>query len=130
MALELFTDYGTASKQNVTIRESGLVYISNSLLRDCFDLTVSEAGSYQIFVDREDKSVAIAVLPGFDEDSGSKQFSSTQKTKSGVLVNAMPVLRSLGFRDKGFHKADLDVLKVEHNGYNLLKFSAGDINPK
>lgn len=130
MALELFTDYGTASKQSVTVRESGLVYISNSLLKDYFDLDVQDADSYNIFVDRESKSVAISVLTKRGVDESSKQFTSSQKTKSGVLVNAMPVLRALGLRDKGFHKADLDASKIEHEGKVLLGFLASDINPK
>lgn len=130
MALELFTDYGTASKQSVTVRESGLVYISNSLLREYFDLDVDEANSYDIYVDREKKSVAILVLKNSEKDGTDKKFTPSQKTKSGVLVNAMPVLRALGLRDKGFHKADLDASRIEHEDKVLLTFCTSGISQK
>lgn len=130
MAFELFTDYGTASRQTISIRESGLVYISNALVREFLGQDPEDIKYYRFFVDRNEKSIALDVSSASEESEGWKAFTKTQKTKSGVLANAMPILRSFGYEDKNFAKSDLEIESLDYEGKQLLKFSVGELNKK
>lgn len=101
MAFEIFTDYGTASRLDVTFRESGLAFVSNALLR-MIGVEAAEVTGYRIFVDRDAKKIAIAFeVNGLDDGrEGARSIGASQKKDTGLLVNCMPVFRTFGVKGK------------------------------
>jgi len=92
MSFRKFTEYGAASRTNVTIRTNDLLFISKNILKQ-FN---SENSEYAvIYIDDKNCLVGIKF---FEDKPPNGDYRKLSKEKSGVSVNIAPVLRYLGIK--------------------------------
>lgn len=88
VGLRKFTEYGAASRRNVTIRSNGILFISKAVI-DEFKADDSEYSI--IFIDENEYLLGIK----FVEEKPSDNYRKLNKEKSGVLLDISPALRFL-----------------------------------
>lgn len=85
-----FKRFGASSRTSLTLRTSGLLFISYKIL-DNFNASNAEAAI--IMYDDEIPKIAIKFLEKFD---GAAECRKILKEKSGVILNITAVLRHYG----------------------------------
>lgn len=88
MGFRPFKDFGNASRSTLTLRTSGVLFISNGILRK-FNAEYCEA--VLLFIDDESAKVGLKFIKEFDSiQANCKKLS---RERSGVSVNVAPILR-------------------------------------
>ena len=89
--LRKFTEYGAASRIQVTIRTNDLLFISKSILRQ-----FNENAKYAyIHIDEINYLIAIEFLSEKPQDTENRKIS---EENAGVSINLSPVLRFFGIK--------------------------------
>lgn len=89
MTFRLFTEYGAASRTQVTIRTNELLFISKTTLKQ-FD--AEESNFAVIYIDELSLNVGIQ----FHKNEPNTNFRKISQEKSGVSINISPILKYLG----------------------------------
>ncbi|OBW91362.1 hypothetical protein QV01_07585 [Gallibacterium genomosp. 3] len=127
MSFEIFTDYGTASKSTITLRESGLLFISNSIIENFTGVKAQEVFGYMIFTDKNKRELGLFLMNSKEVIEKTKKYSTdairtiskSNRKDTGVLINISPPLRSLGYTANSYKKANLNY--SEHEKYDIGK---------
>jgi hypothetical protein len=92
MGFELFTEYGAASRDEATIRARGSIFLSDAIVNRA---NVSDPQAAKLYYDKTTDRLGIELLAKYDaSDKAQRKIS---KERSGISVNANPILRYFGF---------------------------------
>jgi len=126
MSFRKFTEYGAASRNNITIRTNGLLFISKNVAKQVgfYQKKPIGGGFYKefkysvLFIDEENKKVGIK----FYEEKPDGEYRKISDEKAGISLNIFPVLRFFGINklDKKF-TTDFEINE------DMLVFSIKDL---
>ena len=116
MAFKKFVDYGAASRDEATLRVSGNLFLSKSIVSKT---KIPDPQYALLYVDEDELKVGIEF---FAEDNGDKALRKVSGEKSGYSVNLAPILRHIGIADRK-KKSSHDVAQEE----GLLVISLKDL---
>lgn len=91
MAFKTFTSYGASSRSSLTLRVSGVLFISDGIINR---LKAGKAEAAVVLFDDESPKIAINFLEKFDDTiEGCRKLAAE---RSGVSLNIASVLRYYG----------------------------------
>jgi hypothetical protein len=106
MAFKKFVDYGAASRDEATLRVSGNLFLSKSIVGKS---NIADPQYALLYVDEDELKVGIEF---FSQDTGEKALRKVSKEKSGYSVNLTPILRHMGIGERK-KKSSHDVAQEE-----------------
>lgn len=102
MAFELFDSYGAGARNEATLRASGYLFLSKSMIQA---IHADKEKFLVLMYDREENKLGVRVPTPNDPESARREVSIE---KSGIAINIVPVLKSYGL-EKPKKKARLPV---------------------
>jgi hypothetical protein len=116
MALRIFTDFGAASRNQVTLRVNLNLFISNGLIH-----RYKLEGFEYVCLYIDDEKMVVGLKFTKPENANNKEIRKVLKEKSGISINISPILRFYGV-SKLYEKKNLDI--AEEDGLLVLDLSS------
>lgn len=92
MSLKLFREFGTASRDEATIRSRGNIFLSNAIARRAGN---GDSKSARLYYDEENERLGIELLGEYEK--GDKSQRKVSKENSGISVNAAALFKYFGY---------------------------------